>query len=126
MDPTRKEIVDLITDTFDIMDKKGVNSDKFIDDIKHMTDDEFFQMIKALISDPKKHLYFEIEAFENEPIFEDIEKAAEFLGEEFVKLYDYIAWPHMSEDGEEHFSTINKIFTGYINMRRVNTYSPAA
>lgn len=117
----RKEITDLIVKMFDALEKGGTkNSDKFLNQTKKMSDTQFIAYMTSLVNDPKKHLYFEIEAFENEPDYETVERVAnEIVGEEYTKLYDYIAFPHLSDDPDKPVYTIHKVFNGYINMRRV-------
>lgn len=117
----RKEITEFIVTMYNALEKGGTkNSDKFINQTKNMSDAQFIAYMTALVNDPKKHLYFEMEAFVNEPDYETVEKVAnEIVGEEYTHLYDYIAFPHLSKDPKNPEYSIHKVFNGYINMRRV-------
>lgn len=115
----RKEITDLIVKVYDAMDKTKKNSQKFIAETEKMSDSQFIALFTSITNDPKRHLYFEIEAFVNEPDYEMLEKAADIVGDEYCHLYDYIAMPHLSDDPEHPLYTKEKIFNGYINLRRV-------
>lgn len=117
----RKEITDFIVEMFNALEKGGTkNSDNFINKTKNMSDSQFILYMTSLVNDPKKHLYFEIEAFENEPDYETVENVANnIVGEEYTHLYDYIVFPHLSNDPKNPTCTVHKVFNGYINMRRV-------
>jgi hypothetical protein len=115
----RKELLDKITGVYDRLEGHTgttVNSDNFLNMTKNMSDNEFFDYIHGILADPKKHLYFEIEVFEREPRWEEVEETAKFLN---LELFDYVAFPHLSSDPSKPVYTINKIFVGWINMRRV-------
>jgi hypothetical protein len=114
MNEVRSEMISLVKSLWDTLDPTGRNSKKFIDSTSSMSDVQFFNMIENL--GEKNHLYFEIEAFENEPYWELIEAADKIVD---AKIYDYIAIPHISGDSEEPCYTVNKVLNGYINMRRV-------
>jgi hypothetical protein len=107
-------MVQLVISVWDALDHTNKNSNKFSEKIKSMSDDEFFSMINSL--GKNNHLYFEIEAFENEPDWEMVEKADKIVDS---KIFDYIAMPHLSGDSETPYYTVNKVFNGYVNMRRV-------
>ena len=117
----RKEITDFIVEMYNALEKGGTkNSDNFLAKTQKMSDSQFIAYMTSIVNDPKKHLYFEIEAFENEPDYETVENVANnIVGEEYTHLYDYIAFPHLSEDPKKPIYTVHKVFNGYINMRRV-------
>ena len=117
----RKEITDLIVSMYNGLEKGGTkNSTRFLEYTKNMSDTQFIAYMTSIINDPKKHLYFEIEAFENEPDYGTIEDVANnIIGEEYTHLYDYIAFPHLSKDPKNPEYTVHKVFNGYINLRRV-------
>lgn len=115
----RKKITQFLISLYNQLDPTGKNTANFHEKTDKLTDSQFIALYTSIVNDPKKHLYLEIEAFVNEPDYETIEKAAyDIVGDEYCHLYDYIAMPHLSSDGKM-FYTKNKIFTGYINMRRV-------
>lgn len=117
----RKEITDFIVEMYDALEQGGTkNSTNFLNFTKKMSDSQFIAYMTSLVNDPKKHLYFEIEAFENEPDYATVENVANnIVGEEYTHLYDYIAFPHLSSDPKNPVYTVHKVFNGYINMRRV-------
>jgi hypothetical protein len=116
----RKKITDFLTNLYDKLDNTKKNTNKFIGLTEKMTDNQFIAYFTSLINDPKKHLYLEIEAFVNEPNYETVEDAAyNIVGDEYCHLYDYIVYPHLSEDPSKPIYSINKVFNGYINLRRV-------
>jgi hypothetical protein len=115
----RQKITKLIDDMYNGLDSTKKNSINFHNKTDKLSDSQFIALFTSLVNDPKKHLYFEMEAFVNEPNYETIEKVAnDIIGDEYCHLYDYIAFPHLSEDGKVYY-TKNKIFNGYINLRRV-------
>ena len=115
----REAITKLLDDVYNGLDPTKKNSAKFHNKTDKMSDSQFILFFTSLVNDPKKHLYFEMEAFENEPNYETIENVINnVVGDEYCHLYDYIAFPHLSEDGHIYY-TKNKIFNGYINLRRV-------
>lgn len=113
----RKEITDFLVEFYDTIDKKKLNSKKFLEFTKKMTDDQFIAYFTSIVNDNKKHLYIELQAFDNEPDYETLEKAADVVGDNYHHLWDYVCMRHF-EDGKE-FYTKEKILTGYINIRRV-------
>lgn len=116
----RKEISDFLIKLYDKIDPTGRNTAKFKQKTDKLTDSQFIAYFTTLVNDPKEHLYFEIEAFVNEPDYETIEDAImNIVGDEYCHLYDYIAMPHLSDDPNHPFITNKKIFNGYINIRRV-------
>lgn len=116
----RKEITDFLVKLYDTIDNTKKNSAKFINDTKKLSDAQFINLFTSIVNDPKKHLYIEIEAFVNEPDYETLEKAAnDVVGDEYCHLYDYIAMPHLSDDPKHPYYTKEKVFNGYINLRRV-------
>lgn len=115
----RKEITEFITTLFNMLDPTGLNAEKFINSHKKMSDSQFILKMNEFINNDKDNLYLEFESFENEPNFETIEKAADYVGDKYVKLFDYMAMPEVSGDPNNPVYTTHKIFNGYINMRRV-------
>lgn len=116
----RKKITDFIVELYDTIDESKQNSKKFLQDTNKLSDSQFIALFTSIVNDPKKHLYLEMEAFVNEPDYEKLEKAAnEVVGDEYCHLYDYIAMPHLSNDPDHPYYTKEKIFNGYINLRRV-------
>ena len=116
----RKEITNFLVKLDDTMDPTKRNSQSFIAKTKNLSDAQFIALFTSLVNDPKRHLYLELEAFESEPDYEMLEKAAnDVVGDEYCHLYDYIAMPHLSDDPDKPYYTKEKIFNGYINLRRV-------
>jgi len=118
MQELRQTIIDRVTKTWNIIDPTKKNGEKFAASINSMNDEQFIDFMEGFVNNPKQHLYLELEAFDNEPTYEMIEKAADDLGK-YVTLYDYLAIPHISEDPDKPEYTVHKVFNGPINMRRV-------
>lgn len=115
----RNKITDLIVTLYDHLDPTKKNSRAFLDKTAKMNDTQFVAYFTALVNDPKKHLYFELTAFESEPSYDMVERAAyDIVGDEYCHLYDYIAFPDAS-DPDKPSVTVSKVFNGYINIRRV-------
>lgn len=115
----REEITNFICNTYDLLEahtKTSENSTHFLNMTKDMTDKEFYEYTEKIIYTSKLHYYFEMENFEREPRFEEIEKADQFTN---AKLFDYIVFPHLSPDKAHPVMSINKIFNGNLNIRRV-------
>lgn len=116
----RKEITDFLVELYDTIDTTKSNSEKLLRDTEKLSDAQFIALFSSIVNDPKKHLYLEMEAFVNEPDYEKLEKAAnDIVGDEYCHLYDYIAMPHLSDDPDHPYYTKEKIFNGYVNLRRV-------
>lgn len=111
----RKEATDLIASVYDGLDKTHKNSAKFLAAVEKLSNSQFEVYVRS-----KRYLYLELEAFENEPDYATVEKVAfNVVGDEYCHFYDYVAFPDMSDDPDHPTITTHKIFTGYLNMRRV-------
>lgn len=116
----RKEITNLIDKLYNHLDPTKKNTKKFHELVDKMSDEQFIKYFTKLVNDPKKHLYVEFEAFVNEPNLELVlEAEKKIVGEEYCHTFDYLVFPHLSEDKSKPYVTKYKIFNGYINMRRV-------
>lgn len=116
----RTKITKFLVDLYNQLDPSKKNSDNFLAKTAAMSDAQFIAYFTTLVNDPKKHLYLELEAFVNEPSYEMVEDAANnIVGDKYCHLFDYIAFPHISDDPEHPVVSVNKIYNGYINMRRV-------
>lgn len=117
----RKEITEFIRQCYTSLEKGGTkNFDKFIENTSKMSDAKFIALMTSIVNDPKKHLYFEIEEFKDSMDYETIEKTIyDVIGDDYCHLYDYIVRPDLSSDPKHPKTSVNKIFNGYLNMRRV-------
>ena len=116
----RKAITELLVSLYETIDTTKKNSQKLLADTEKLSDAQFIALFTSIVNDPKKHLYLEMEAFVSEPDYEKLEKAAnDIVGDEYCHLYDYIAMPHLSDDPKHPYYTKEKIFNGYVNLRRV-------
>jgi hypothetical protein len=113
----RKKIEELVIGTLDRMDKSGYNSKRYKDFFKGMSDSQFTTFMNKFLKDESEHFYIEVTPFEKgqEPVMEDIKKAADFLG---VPLNEYMYMPYANPDGEP-LRTQQPIPVGYLHMKRL-------
>jgi hypothetical protein len=112
----RKEFMKTLTETLDIMDPTGVNSQNYIDKFKAMDDKEFDRYIRKFFNDDSKNFYFEIEEYERDLKYDNIEKAAKYLG---VPLYERVALPYINHDLENIVVSPEPVPVGYIHEKRM-------
>ena len=117
----RKEVMKVIIDTFDILDPSGANTKKYKEFFGKMSDKEFDAwMTDFLNDDDRPGLYLEIEEFDRELKFENIEKAADYLG---VPLYERVASPHLSNGDTDNVPvTPEPVPVGYLHIKRLQQF----
>jgi len=95
----RKKIEGLVIDTLEKMDKSGYNGNRYKDFFKSMSDAQFTKFMKDFLGDESQNFYLEVIPFEKgkEPLFEDVQSAAKYLG---VPLNEYMYLPFANPDGE--------------------------
>jgi hypothetical protein len=111
----RKKTQELVLGTMDILDKTGKNTKFYKELFDSMTDEKFESWIKDFLSDPEKNFYMEILPYVNEPVLQQIKKAADYIG---IPLEEYVYFRH---DGNKDnpIRTREKVPTGYIHLRRL-------
>lgn len=115
----RKEIENLIYDTFDAMDPTGKNTDKYRALFANMNDKEFAKYMKEFLDNDNENFAFDLTEFENELKMENCEKAAKVLG---VPLMEHVFMPHLSMDKTHVIATKEKCLVGYFNVKRTQQF----
>lgn len=111
----RKEIEQLIYDTFDAMDPSGMNTERYRNEFSNMDDTQFEKFMKDFLKNPDENFILEIAEFENDLTMDNMEKAAKVLG---IPLYEYVYMPHLTMDKKNIVVSKEKCLVGYINVKR--------
>lgn len=111
----RKEIEQLIYDTFDAMDPTGMNTERYRKEFSGMNDTQFEKFMKDFLKNPDENFILEISEFENDLTMDNMEKAAKVIG---IPLYEYIYMPHLTMDKNNIVVSKEKCLVGYINVKR--------
>lgn len=122
----REKIETLMKEVFNNLDKSGLNTKRYQEELFALDDTAFFRFIKQLLADPKKNLELQVLPGKNEPRLEDIKVALNVLG---VPETEYV---YMRHEGDKNnpLRSRYKQTVGYIHIRRLqqllskkNTYS---
>ena len=114
---TRKAMEQLVYDVFSHMDKTGKNTEKFRKLFSSMNDKQFEQYAVNMFNDRRLFHIFDVERYKIDPQYEDYDDAAKkVLG---IDLYEYVAFPHMSEDPKKPFITPRTVPVGYVHIKRL-------
>lgn len=111
----RKEIEQLIYDTYNAIDPSGKNADKFHVMFEAMNDSQFEKFMKEFLNDDSENFTLDIVEFENDLKMENCEAAAKVLG---IPLYEYVYMPHLSMDKSHVVVSKEKCLVGYQNIKR--------
>ena len=111
----RKEIEQLIYDTFDALDPSGLNTDKYRRLLAIMSNDEFEKFMKKFLNDENENFTFDLIEYENNLKMDNCEKAAKVIG---IPLYEYVYMPHLTMDKSRVVVSKEKCLVGYINVKR--------
>lgn len=114
--PKRKKMEDLIYSVFSNLDPSGVNTEKYREKFKKMSDVQFDSFFKALFAEPNHYLILDTVDYERDFQIENVEKAAGILG---VELFEHIAMPHVNMDKENPTVTKFPVPDGYIHIKRM-------
>lgn len=115
----RKEIEQLIYDTFDALDPSGANTNKYRTLFSNMDEKEFEKFMKEFLENDNENFTLDIVEYEHELKFEDCERAAEVLG---IPLFEYIYMPWLTMDKKNVIVSKEKCLTGYINTKRTQQF----
>ena len=118
MTDKRKRIEEKICGMLALEDPSGVNEKKYRNFFQTMNDKEFEEWITKFLNDPKANIRLDIVEFgdSNRKLhFENIEKAAEFLG---IDLFEYVYMPHLSDDKNKPVRTAQPVLVGWLNIKR--------
>lgn len=111
----RKEIEQLVYDTFDAMDPTGMNTERYRNEFSKMDDKQFEKFMKNFLKSPDENFILEICEYENDLNMDNIEKAAKVLN---IPLYEYVYMPHLTMDKSHIIVSKEKCLVGYINVKR--------
>ena len=111
----RKDIEQLIYDTFDAIDPSGSNTLKYKNLFAPMSDKEFEKFMKDFLNDDNENFILDIVEFENDLKMENCEAAAKVLN---IPLMEYIYMPHLTMDKKRVIVSKEKCLVGYFNVKR--------
>lgn len=112
----RKKFMKMLLDTFNLLDPSGDNAKKYEKFFSSMSDDQFDKYIHKFFADDSQQFYLEIVEYMRDIKYENIEKAAKYLG---VPLYETVYLPHINHDLENVTVTPEKVPVGYIHEKRM-------
>ena len=122
----RNKIEETIYKTFDLLDKSGLNTKKYKDKFKSMSNEQFDRYMKTFLADKKKNFYLEVLPNKNSPCIKDAKNALDYLK---VPTEEYVYFRH---DGnkDDPIRTRYKVPVLEVSMRRLqqvlskkNTYT---
>lgn len=122
MTDKRKKIEELIDKTLTLMDPSGINAKKYRNMFRNMSDKQFSDWITRFLADDKSNIRVDIEEFGDSSRklrYENIEKAAEFLG---IKLFEYVYLPHVSSNPNRPIRTKQPVLVGWLNIKRTQQF----
>ena len=117
---TRKEMENLVYNVFSKMDPTGMNTKKFKDLYSKMSDKEFENYVLEMLNDHRLFHVLDIETYKYEPTIETLDQAAKILN---IELFEYVAFPHMSNNPDKPFITPRKVPVGYYHIKRLQQMS---
>lgn len=112
----RKKFMKMLLDTFNLLDPSGDNAKKYEKFFSSMSDDQFDKYIRKFFVDDSQQFYLEIVEYMRDIKYENIEKAAKYLG---VPLYETVYLSHINHDLENVTVTPEKVPVGYIHEKRM-------
>lgn len=115
----RKEIEQMIYDTYDALDPSGVNSNKFRTLFSGMNEKEFEKFMKDFLNDDNENFTTDIVEYEHEVTFDKCEKASKVLG---IPLFEDVYMPWLNMDKKNVIVSKEKCLVGYINVKRTQQF----
>lgn len=122
----RPKIEKLMKQVFNSLDKTGLNTKRYQEELFSLDDTGFFRYIKKLLSSPRNNLELQVLPGKNEPNLEDIKEALAILK---VPEAEYVYMRHEGNKDNPLRSRYRQT-VGYIHIRRLqqllskkNTYS---
>ena len=112
----RKAFMKHLTTIADLLDPSGENSKNFHEKFDKLSDAQFDKWAKDFFNDPKDNLYFELVEFERMFSMENIKKCAEYMK---VPLFERVAIPYATDDGQTEIVTPEPVPVGYIHEKRM-------
>jgi len=111
----RKKMETLIYDTFSTLDPSGVNTEKYQNMFKKMSDAQFDTFFKNYFKNDT-YMVLDIVEYERELKLENIEKAAKLLD---VPLFEKLVMPNMNHDKDNPVVTKYEVPVGYLHIKRL-------
>lgn len=122
----RVKIENLMKEVFNKLDKTGLNTKRYQEELFSLSDDLFFKFLKRLVADPRKNLELQVIPAKNEPNLVDIKEALNVLK---VPEKEFVYMKHEG-DKDNPIRSRYRQTVGYIHVRRLqqilskkNTYS---
>lgn len=112
----RKEMENLIYNVFDALDPSGVNTIRYKDLFKNMSDSQFDNFFKNLFKEDDEYLILDVSDYDKDLKIEHVEKAAKILG---VPLFEKVVLPFVNNDTENPVISKYEVPVGYIHIKRV-------
>ncbi len=113
----RKVMEQTIYDFFTALDPSGVNTEKYKDLFKDMSDASFFKFLEEnLFQDEYACLILDTVDYERDLKIENVQKAADFLG---VPLMEKVVMPFANMDTDQPVVSKFEVPVGYVHIKRV-------
>lgn len=112
----RKEMETLIYNVFSALDPSSINTQKYKDLFKGMSDTQFDVFFKKLFSSEDEYLILDVADYERELKIEHVEDAAKVLN---VPLFEKIIMPFANGDVNSPIISKYEVPVGYIHIKRV-------
>lgn len=112
----RKEMENLIYKVFDALDPSGVNTIRYKDLFKNMSDSQFDNFFKNLFKEDDEYLILDVSDYDKDLKIEHVEKAAKILD---VPLFEKVVLPFVNNDTENPVISKYEVPVGYIHIKRV-------
>lgn len=115
----RKQIEQLIYDTFDALDPSGNNTDKYRNIFSSMNEKEFESFFKEFLKSDEENFTLDIVEFEHDLRMENCEKAAKVIG---IPLMEYVHMPHLTMDKSRVIVSKEKCLVGKLPVKRTQQF----
>lgn len=118
----RTQIQNLVISVMRTLDPSLANSKKYQNMFIKMNDAQFETWVKNLVTDPNANLRVDVHEFDREHVLmmDNVKKAAELLK---IPLWEYVYFPHVSNDSNNPVSTSMPVLVGYLNVKRLQQFN---
>lgn len=111
----RKQMEQLIYDTFDALDPSGNNTAKYQQLFDEMDEKTFEKFMKDFLSNDDENFTLDIVEFEHSLQLDHCEAAAKVLN---IPLMEYVYMPHLTMDKDNVVVSKQRCLVGYLNVKR--------
>lgn len=111
----RQKMEKLIYSTMDLLDPTKINTEKYRERFKKMSDAQFDAYFKEMFAN-EEFMVLDVVDYERDLQMEDIEKAAEHIK---VPLFEYVMLPFVNKDTNQPVVTQFKVPVGYAHTKRM-------